>query len=81
MSMKWTFLREACEVFPKNFIRFGSGVARLNRESGESRSGPATVAVSCLQEVTEAYALGRRRRAMSWSQENCLIDNRRLTYE
>ena len=63
------------------------GVIGLNREFGTSQSGHATVTASDFAEgrtaflVTDRFFLGRRKETMNWSQENCLIDNHRLTCE
>ncbi len=43
----------------------------------EGRRGPATVSASESAICPLGKTLGRRRGAMNWSQENCLIDDHR----
>ena len=59
----------------------GLGVEDLIEKPVKGRRGPATVSASESAIRHWGEALGRRRRAMTWSQENCPIDGRRLTRE
>ncbi len=59
----------------------GLGVEDLIEKPVEGRRGPATVSASKFAIRHWGKALGRRKGAMTWSQENCPIDGHRLTRE
>ena len=66
----------------ENLILIGLGVERLNKEFGISRSGHATVTASNFAFMSlENFFWEGANVVKTWSQENCLIDNRRLTCE
>ena len=58
-----------------------SGVARLNREAGKEPARSRHCVSERICRRRHWGNLGRRRGAMNWSQENCLIDDHRLTCE
>jgi len=58
----------------------GQVLNELKRESGQSRSGHATVRGAMLQDATGGN-FGKAQQSEEPSQENCLSDNHRLTCE
>jgi len=65
----------------ENLIAIESGGASLNKEFGISRSDPVTVTASDSAKMSLSFELEKAQIATTRSQENCLINNHRLTCE